>query len=108
MDMSSIIVRVGSTIHITMQDVAQALFDLYRVDITWDTSRKRKVVTAKMLFCYYCFKYLKKNQTEIGRVVNLDRTTVVKHIKSCKGFIDIDQEEFVEGFNSLYKTLNQF
>jgi len=54
--------------------------------------RKREIVTARHLFCYFAKLMTNKPLTEIGRYIDRDHATVLCAIRKIKNLMSYDKE----------------
>lgn len=68
--------------------------------------RYAEIVKAKRLFCHYLREYTNNSLEKIGSYINGHHSTVLHHIKTCKDFIEIKDQEYLYLTNE-YRKINR-
>lgn len=83
--------------HISVQHIFQIackVCDVYASDII-SQSRKDDLITARMIITWMCKNYCGTPEKDIAKLINRDRTTVIKNIETANGYIDVNDASFV-------------
>lgn len=69
--------------------------------------RKREIVTARQLICFYAKRYSRMSHKKISeRLGYLDHTTSVNGIKVIKNLIDTNNEDVTDAVTQINELLN--
>lgn len=69
--------------------VAAELFGVSVGQLMSSTSRKDPLPSARFVVMWFCFHKLHMNKLRIGKMMNLDHTTVINGLKQVAGMIDV-------------------
>jgi hypothetical protein len=90
------------------QAIFKAIEDVFGIDKKQlcSNSRVEDIMEAKKVFCYVLYNngLVKISHSNVGKLINIDRTTALHHIVTCKGLIQVDSR-----YNEIVQqTLNLF
>lgn len=63
------------------------------------------IIKAKRLFCHFIRKHTNNSLTKIASYIGCDHATVLHHIRTCDGYLDIKDPEYTYLVKE-YKRLN--
>ena len=70
-------------------------------------TRKREILYARHLFCYFARKRTKLSLQEIGNILNRDHATVLHSVKTVKDLLTYDRE-FIEIVPEIENKIKQY
>jgi chromosomal replication initiator protein len=70
-------------------------------------TRKREILYARHLFCYFARKRTKLSLQEIGNILNRDHATVLHSVRTVKDLLTYDRE-FIEIVPEIENKIKQY
>lgn len=67
--------------------------------------RLAEIVKAKRLFCHFMREYTNNSLEKIAGYLDMNHATVLHHVRTCKDYIDIKDEEYLY-LTKEYKKMN--
>lgn len=67
--------------------------------------RLGEIVKAKRIFCHFMREYTNSSLQKIGNYIDVHHATALHHIRTCKDYLDIKDEEYLY-LTKQYKKIN--